>query len=389
MFLLIAKKKQLAFFYLILPILAGTSSCFKIKNGVIGQATPLAIRLDSTAKHYSLASLIDSVEAIKLETTDSSAISDPINIKRIIYKDDKFFVFDQRYFAIKVFDRAGKYLYDICKLGLGPGESMHIEDIELDNSHNLLMVLSNRPVKLLTYTLNGHLVKEENLDFFSSALAMPSAGSRIYYVNQNQSELSTSKNLLITDASNQLKCRIFDFPKNIYSTTSVSGGLYSTDQGIYFNPAFSDTIYTITGDTARAAFIIDHGSRSIPPGMTENEIYKDYKNLSFQSVTFGKFRDLVCFNYLDRGISAAFFNTRSGNLATSDTRLDSLNLLFSNSVFENNGKLTMILDLNRLSGFLQRNANAIKQRYPELYAHLSIPKGKQNPLLLNFTVKEF
>lgn len=389
MFLFNTIGKQIPVICVIISILIEASSCNRIKDGNIEPGTPVVISLESGTKHYSLASMVDDVEAVRLETSDNSTISDPVNIKRIIYKDDRFFVFDQRFFAIKVFDRKGRYLYDICKLGLGKGESMHIEDIELNYANNALIVLSNRPVKIMTYTLDGRLIKEENLDFFSSGFAMPSADSRIFYVNQNKSDLAAAKNILLTDTANGIKCRMFDFPKNIYSVTSLSGGLYSTDQGVFFNPAFSDTIYTINGDTARPAFRIDHGNKGIPPGMTENEIYKNFNRVSFQSTTFNKYQDLICFNYLNGGLSTAFFNTRSGNLATSDITMDSLNVLFSNSVFENNGKLTMILDLNRLSGFLQRNAKTIQQRYPNLYAQVTIPRTKQNPLLLNFTVKEF
>jgi hypothetical protein len=289
---------------------------------------------------------------------------------------------------VKAFDSTGKYLYDLCKLGLGKGESLHIEDIECDFSHKRLMVLSNRPMKILVFTFDGHLVKEENLDFFASAFAFPSANSRIFYVNQNKSDPSGNKNILLTDSNNDIKCRMFDFPKNIFMVTAVSGGLYSTDQGIYFNPAFSDTFYTMAHDTARPVLKTNYGSRNIPEGMSEYSIYKNAKKFGFQCPFFVKYRDYVGFTYSDSNRSTAFFNTGSGKVATSDIRADSLNILFSNSMFENDGKLMMVLDINWLSTFFQRNAKIIQQRFPNLYAHIKILKTKQNPVLLTFTLKE-
>jgi len=387
MLLIRAIKSHLSRLFIIALIATLTASCHKIKNGYIAESAPVVINLDSGANHYSLASLVDSVKAIDLETSDSSVISDAYSVKRIIFKDDKFFVLDQKFFAIKVFDSKGKYLYDLGRLGVGKGESLHIEDIELNFPHDLLMVLSNRPLKILAFTFDGHLVKEEKLDFFASEFAFPSADSRIFYINQNKSDLSDNKNILLTDSNNVVKGRMFDYPKNITSVVNLSGGLYSTDQGIYFNQAFSDTFYTIAGDTAKPAFKTNYGLKNIPAGLREGELFGNLKNFSFHCATFAKYKDYIGFNYQRKTRSSAFFNTRSGKIVTSDILSDSLNALFSNSMFENNEKLMMILDINRLSGFIQRNSKIIQQRFPDLYTHIHIQKTQQNPILLTFTLK--
>ncbi|MBS1659634.1 MAG: 6-bladed beta-propeller [Bacteroidetes bacterium] len=391
MFFINLPDKRLFSFFVIVATITLTISCSSsgIKEGYIEKGKPILINLDSGAKHYSLASLIDSLKIVDLETTDNSIISDPAFVKRVIYKDDKFFVFDQRYFSIKVFNSQGKYLYDIGKLGVDRGQSLHMEDIELDFHHNLLMVLSNRPTKILQFTLDGHLVKEDKLDFFASSFAFPSDNSRVFYVNQNKTELSGKKNILLTDSNDVIKCKMFDFPKNIFSVSNASGGLYSTGQGIYFNPIFSDTFYRIVEDTAKAVFKIDYGSRNIPAGKPEMEIYRNLRSYSCQASTFATGKEYIGFNYLSGNEYAAFLNTHSGNIATSDLRSDSLNILFSNSMFENDGRVMMILDMNRLSGFLQRNAVSIQQRFPDLHAHMSVSKTKRNPLLLTFTLKTF
>ncbi|HXD77320.1 MAG TPA: 6-bladed beta-propeller [Puia sp.] len=381
-------ESRLVYRAIVYSALVLTVSCTRIRNGFIEEGAPVVINLDSSARHYSLASLVDSVRAISLETNNNSIISDPVFVKQIIYKNNRYFVFDDKFYAIKVFDSEGKYLYDLCRLGLGKGESLHIEDIEFDCSRNLVMVLSNRPMKILEFSLDGHLAKEQTLNFFASGFAFPSVDRRIFYINQNRSEVSSNKNILLTDSNNVVKSRMFDFPKNIHATSYFSGGLYSTGQGIFFNPVFSDTFYRMTGDTAKPAYKTNYSSRNIPPGTPEIEIDKNLKHFSFQYTTFATYRDYIGFNYFGGIRSAAFFNTRSGRTVTSDILSDSLNILFSNSMFENDGKLVMVLDLNSLAGFLQRNAKAIQQRFPAIYKHIHVPNAKQNPLLLEFVLKE-
>ena len=180
---------------------------------------------------------------------------------------------------------------------------------------------------------------------------------------------------------------MFDFQKNLFSVSNFSGGLYSTEDGIYFNPTFSDTFYKMNGNTAKAVYKTNHGAKSIPPGMAESEIYKNLKKFSFQYTTFAAYKDCIAFNYFDGNRSAVFFNTHSGNIAISDIHADSLNILFSNSLFESDGKLMMILDLNSLAGFIQRNAKTIQHHFPDVYAHVNFPKTKQNPMLLTFSLK--
>lgn len=380
-------KTHLSCFSIITLIATLIASCDKIKKGSFTKDIPVVINLDSSASCYSLASLVDSVKAIDLQTVDGAIISDAINVKRIIYNDGKFFVLDQKFFSIKVFDSTGKYLYDVGRLGLGKGEFLHLEDIEFNFPHNLLMVLANRPLKILVFAFDGHLVKEEDLDFFASEFAFPSADRRIFYVNQNKSDLSDNKNILVTDSNNVIKNRMFDFPQNIFAVVNLAGGLYSTDQGIYFNPAFSNTFYTITGDTAKPVFKTNYGSKNIPEGLRQDELFKNLRNFGYQCATFAKYKDYIGFNYQRNTRHAAFFNTRSGKIVTSDVPSDSLNILFSNSIFENDGKLMMILDINRLSGFIQRNSKLIQQRFPDLYTHINIQKAQQNPILLTFTLK--
>ena len=97
-------------------------------------------------------------------------------------------------------------------------------------------------------------------------------------------------------------------------------------------------------------------------------------------------KNYLGFNYFDRGENAAFCNLHSGKVLTSDIKLDSLNLLFTNAVFEGRDKYIVVLDVKRLSGFIKRNYALLIQRFPA-FTHLNVDKVHPNPALLTFKLK--
>lgn len=362
-------------------------SCIRARVGYITASNTVEINLDSGVIHPSISGHVDSLSAINLETGDHSLISDAGNIRKIVFKDNKFFILDEKFMSIKAFDMAGRYLFDLGKLGLGKGEFVHIADMEYYPPHNTIMILCEQPRKVTEFTLNGSFVKDSNLDFWASGFAFPSANSRIFYINQNINDASGKKNVLFTDSNNAITSTMFDLPTNISAEVKFSGGLFSTGHSIYFNPVFSDTYYSLSGDTANPVFKIDYGKKAIPAGVGQSELFNRLENFSFQFNTFVKVKEWIGFNYLNRQKSTVFFNTISRKMMVSNVSADSLDILFSNSMFECDDELVMILDSNILSEFLRRNQDSIKRKFPNLYAHLNFQKTHQNPTLLRFTLR--
>lgn len=359
-------------------------SCRGKEKGYIANGTPIMINLDSSIKHYSLVDYIDSPYLVTLDTCKESILSEAWGIQKVIYKEGKYFILDGKYMAIKVFDTMGRYLYSIGSLGMGKGEFVRVDNMEYYPSHNSLMVLCNRPSKICEYALDGHLIKDSGLDFFSTDFAFPSESERIFYVNQNVNEVSGRKNILFTDSSNNIESRIFELPRRLTGTIKFSGGLYSTGQDIYFNPAFSSVFYSIINDTAMPAFEVTYGAKSIPMGITMDSVMMNLSKYSFQYGTFIKTPDYVGFNYRSSYVSTAFFNLHSKDVLIADKGLDSLNTLFANLMFQNGPYCIMVLDMRRLSGFLKRNAKAIQQRFPAIYSQIAAKSTYPNPALLIF-----
>lgn len=362
-------------------------SCKDTKLVYVTEGTPVAINLDSKAAHASIVDYVDSLKVVNLETNDNSLISEAWGIQRVFYIHNKIYILDGKYMAVKVFDTNGKYLYSIGKLGMGKGEFIKLDDLQYYPAHNSVMILCNKPSKISEFTLDGRLIGESKLDYFSTAVAFPSTQTRIYYVNQNKNKKSGNKNLLLTDSSNEVQSSVFDMPKNIKATIKFSGGLFSIDDSIYFNPAFSNIYYIIKNDTVKPAFKVNYGGKNIPFDIKEDELLGNLVKYSFQYNAFVKTKDYVGFNYLDNKVSTAFYNLHSGTVLNSDAKKDSLNMLFRNLIFINGNDYIMLLDTRRMGDFLKRNGKLIKNRFPELYSQISHVTANQNPLLMVFKLK--
>ncbi|HMH35200.1 MAG TPA: 6-bladed beta-propeller [Puia sp.] len=368
-------------------IVALAFSCTSPRSGVIVRGDSIIINLDSKANHLSLSHFVDSVSIVNLESTPKSIISEASGIQKILYIYGKYFILDGKYMSIKVFGADGRYLYDIGKLGLGKAEFDRIENMEYDSLHNSLMVLCNRPSKLSEFALDGRLIKESELKFFSTAFAIGGPNSRIFYVNQNESDLSGKKNILFTDSLNEIKFSMFDFPSNIKSGVKFSGGLYSTNGQIFFNPAFSNTFYTLSNDTAKPLFVIDYKSKNVPKDIPEEKLRVNLSKYSFQYSTFIKFDGYIGFNYRSDYVSSAFYNLKTHDILTSDLQLDSLNFLFTNFMFQSEDFCIMTLDLRRLSAAMKYNQRSIKTRFPNVFSHINFEIPYPNPALLIFKLK--
>lgn len=368
-------------------LITALPSCKNAKEGVISTGSPILINLDSSAEYYSIADYVDDLHLIRLDTVDGAIISDAWNIQRVIHINGKYILLDGSYMSVKAFDSCGKYLNSFGSLGVRQGQFTRVDDIEYYPSDNSLMVLCNSPKKLAEFTLEGQLLKDSKLDFWATSVAFPSADSRIYYVNQNKSDVSGDKNILFTDSLNLVRGTLFNMPKNVTTVVKFSGNLTSNDGTVYFSPALSNTYYAIAGDTATPVFKINYGPQTVPPDIAQAKWMVNLHKYKFTYQTFIKNKDYLGVNFHSDGVGAAFYNLHSGNIITNDPQLDSLNMLFSSLMYQDHEKYIMVVDLPKLSSFVQRNLKKIQQKFPALYSQLIFQRAYKSPGLLTFTLK--
>ena len=75
-----------------------------------------------------------------LETTSESALS---MISKVVLWNGRIFVSDNRYDKICVFDTAGKFLWNIRRVGRGPGEYIGMTDFVIDPDREELIIYAD------------------------------------------------------------------------------------------------------------------------------------------------------------------------------------------------------------------------------------------------------
>lgn len=79
---------------------------------------------------------IKSIRYIPLETTDASLIR---NINKIIVRDSVYYIFDNLSKKILLFNKRGRFIKSINKVGQGPGEYIYPSDIDVDKEGNIYL----------------------------------------------------------------------------------------------------------------------------------------------------------------------------------------------------------------------------------------------------------
>lgn len=358
------------------------------KTEHIDDGKAVLVDLGKKDQLHSLDSLVDIVKLVNLETTDSSVLS---IIRKVLYINDKFYVLDTKYAAVKAFDNEGKYLYDLGGLGIDTGNYLKITDINYYRPRNTLWVICNSPRKIVEYSMDGKFVREIEMKIYAGNIAIEGPNTRYYYLNQNPTYASGRKNLLVADSLNTINKRVFDFPANIDDGLDFTGGLYNSDQQIFFNPPLSNTYYKLKNGEPTGAYKVDFGSHNLPPAFASvSSMSEQINDYSYLGTSFAKIGDALGFTFVDqRMLQLAFFNTRTRHIARNDFKLSPLNNLFTFSLYASDSAFINPLDTRGLTEYLQNNEAGIKSRFPGLYEKVINKKEHDNPTLILFKLKPF
>ncbi|UCS95070.1 6-bladed beta-propeller [Echinicola marina] len=127
--------------------------------------------------NISLKDIAQSLETVKLETTEESFLSMVQDVK---FSKEKYFVVDMAG-KILVFNKEGKFLYRLGKSGNGPGEYRHVSSIAINGKAEMVYIASGR--KLLEYSFDNTFVSEKTMPFFIDHLAI--IEQQVYLIGGN------------------------------------------------------------------------------------------------------------------------------------------------------------------------------------------------------------
>lgn len=110
-------------------------------------------------KSISIKKEVEHVEYIPLETNDSCLISNLLNLQ---VSDDYLFMYNGKTKQVLQFDRAGKFVRPIGRLGKGPGEYGLVTELAIDSGRSELSVFQYGDSRLI-YSFDGVFLRKDSV----------------------------------------------------------------------------------------------------------------------------------------------------------------------------------------------------------------------------------
>ena len=318
--------------FLILFILIGLLSCQakvpKIEE-VKKQPTPevqYPIKIDfenhfKKLQEIKLSEVATKIEYVKLENSTKCFVSRP----KSIHVTDSF-IFVAQYRSILQFDRQGKFIRKISKMGRGPKEYAHVFAACIHSDKKRVYVNAGEAHKIQVYDFDGkHIAKYKyfsNTDFeildtlqVVSEITNPYGQEALKLLVTNQKMDTLSQ--LINTVKFPHQARTFgmfgDFRKPFYRW----------DGHLNFTPQYGDTVFCIKSlESIKPKYIINKGKYKLPIDC-RLEIIQDFRKFKLKADKYiqtvvHEIKDYVLMIYqksnYEGGIKLAVYDKRSGEI---------------------------------------------------------------------------
>jgi hypothetical protein len=208
-------------------------------------------------------------QIISLETNDNSLLH---RITKICSHDDKLFVYDRRLSKVIVFDMRGRYLTHIHRIGKGPAEYLSIVDICLDTTRRQLLLLCDRPYKIMRFSYSGKFVSEKKIkkDFYINNIAVD---ADYIYCNQLEIGEGVGKHdyeLICMDSSYNMISKHLPLRTYIENISFIEGRALTSTLNICYVRRFDNTIYQLNGGKLEKKYMVDFKDNNLPQNVIKN-----------------------------------------------------------------------------------------------------------------------
>lgn len=231
------------------------------------------------AREYKTSELFDSLRYIVLEDKENSLISD---IGKIELYDSVFYISDVKAKKILCFNREGKFLQAIGKIGQGPGEYVQLSDFTFDYKNRELLLLDRSTRRILCYSLAGECQRMIPIEMMGCKLTVNKHGCWLY--TKGADFLTKKKglfdsNLFLVNNERQIKPFFEYTPVNNQVVLDHVFDSCEEDSSVLFNYSICDTIYSLA-DTPQGKWYIDFGKCQLPSDQLDEKNITSFLNQS-------------------------------------------------------------------------------------------------------------
>lgn len=157
-------------FFICLSLALMVYSCSNTKNECAGGLTSIdVIRGYSTPGTIKLSEIVSDVEFVTLEAVPDSYFSgERFDFNRqVSISRNHVLVVVKKYKTLLLFDRKGKFLQKIGRIGNGPGEYVFIETACLDPFDRFIILVDPFSDKIIKYSMEGKVIQVKQFTDFS------------------------------------------------------------------------------------------------------------------------------------------------------------------------------------------------------------------------------
>lgn len=137
----------------------------------------IAADFDGGQDPFPLSRIADSIEYIPLETSDSILVG---NIRKMIVRQGRIYIWDSLSECVFCFDEAGRYLFRIARQGAGPGEYGRISDFSLNLANGNICIYSDMSRRYLEYDSTGLFLRDVPVPYVITSFAVRGDSSYVY-----------------------------------------------------------------------------------------------------------------------------------------------------------------------------------------------------------------
>ncbi len=263
--------KKIEIYSVIFIILCIFESCLNKKEHKHSEDFPQTIKLDlsnASTDTMNLSFIAEKIEYIPLQTTDSSLLGFDTFNSLVISKND-FFI--QNEFRILRFDKEGKFVCDLFKVGRGPGEA-NARCFSVDEHNQRVYVFDQISKEVKIYSFTGRYINKTkkpinseqhttiSIGYFHNNLFVTTPQNPRHKYLYSCYDLLNDSIRVICD--NNRKYNIFQMNKR--PLTPYDSHYQITDSTIMYKEWFNDTLLKMNKKyLSEPRYIIDLGEHKL------------------------------------------------------------------------------------------------------------------------------
>lgn len=199
------------------------------------------------AEELAYRELIDSIRYISLG--DECGVMG--NIANIITYKGRFYIQEEQFDRVFIYDDTGRCLKKIDNKGRGPGEYLRIESIDINTEKEELMLVDGMSDKLFFYDLGGNFKSIHSIRYFQTENTLCLRDSVFLHISapsQNFGNEGLYGYALVLSKGNENFLKGYRY---LPLQVGYKGGgqIFKGYERSCYHPIYSDTIYQILSDT--------------------------------------------------------------------------------------------------------------------------------------------